>query len=60
MHAQSCPTLATQWTVAHQAPLPIEFSSQEFWGELPFPPPVSHIFLIFKKVLYFYLISLIF
>ena len=29
---------ATPWTVAHQAPV-IEFSRQEYWSELPFPPP---------------------
>ena len=29
----------TPWTVAHQAPLPVEFSRQEYWSELPFPPP---------------------
>ena len=29
----------TSWTVAHQAPLSIEFSRQEFWSGLPFPPP---------------------
>ena len=28
---------ATQWTVAHQAPL--EFSRQEYWSGLPFPTP---------------------
>ena len=27
--AQSCPTLWTPWTVAHQAPLSKEFSRQE-------------------------------
>ena len=27
------------WTVARQAPLPIEFSKQEYWTGLPFPPP---------------------
>ena len=27
------------WTVAHQAPLPMEFSRQEYWTELPFPTP---------------------
>ena len=27
------------WTVAHQGPPSIEFSGQEFWNELPFPPP---------------------
>ena len=30
---------ATPWTVAHQAPLSIGFSRQEFWSGLPFPPP---------------------
>ena len=29
----------TPWTVAHQAPLYMEFSSQEYWSGLPFPPP---------------------
>ena len=27
----------TPWTVAHQAPLSMEFSRQEYWSELPFP-----------------------
>ena len=27
------------WTVAHHAPLSMEFSRQEYWSELPFPPP---------------------
>ena len=26
-------------TVAHQAPLSMEFSRQEYWSELPFPSP---------------------
>ena len=30
---------ATPWTVAHQAPLSMEFSRQKYWNELPFPPP---------------------
>ena len=29
----------TPWTVAHQAPLSMGFSRQEYWGGLPFPPP---------------------
>ena len=29
----------TPWTVARQAPLSIGFSKQEYWSELPFPPP---------------------
>ena len=28
----------TPWTVAHQAPLPMGFSRQEYWSGLPFPP----------------------
>ena len=34
-----CPTLATPWTVAHQAPLSMGFSRQEYWSGLPFPSP---------------------
>ena len=30
---------ATPWTVARQAPLFVEFSGQEYWSGLPFPPP---------------------
>ena len=30
---------ATQWTVAHQAPLSKGFSRQEYWSGLPCPPP---------------------
>ena len=30
----------TPWTVAHQAPLSMELSRQEYWSRLPFPPPV--------------------
>ena len=29
----------TPWTVVHQAPLSMEFSTQEYWRELPFPSP---------------------
>ena len=38
----SCSVVAdssTPWTVAHQAPLPMEFSRQEYWSGLPYPPP---------------------
>ena len=27
------------WTVAHQAPLSVEFFKQEYQAGLPFPPP---------------------
>ena len=30
---------ATPWTVAHQAPLSVEFSSQEYLSELPLSTP---------------------
>ena len=29
----------TPWTVAHQVPLSMGFSRQEYWSESPFPPP---------------------
>ena len=29
----------TPWTVAHQAPLSMEFSRQEYWSELLLPSP---------------------
>ena len=32
-------SFATQWTLAHQAPLSIGFSRQEYWSGLPFPSP---------------------
>ena len=30
---------AAPWTVAHQAPLSMGFSKQEYWSGLPFPSP---------------------
>ena len=30
---------ATPWTIAHQAPLSMGFSRQEYWSGLPFPSP---------------------
>ena len=43
-----CQTLCDLWTVAHQAPLSMRFSRQEYWSGLTFPSPsdllqVSHI-----------------
>ena len=29
----------TPWTIARQAPLPMEFSRQGYWSGLPFPSP---------------------
>ena len=36
---------ATPWTVAHQAPLFIGFSRQEYWNGLPFASPGDLIYL---------------
>ena len=36
---KSCLTLATPWTVAHQVPLSLGFSRQEYWSGLPFLSP---------------------
>ena len=36
----SCVQLfVTPWTVSHQTPLSMQFSRQEYWSGLPFPPP---------------------
>ena len=61
MCAQSCQL--SLWTVAHQAPLSMGFSRQEYWSGLPCPPPggysqtrdqtqVSCISCIGRRVLY--------
>ena len=40
MLSLSCVQLfVTPWTVAHQAPLSLEFSRQGYWNRLPFPLP---------------------
>ena len=35
----------TPWTIAHQAPLPMGFSRQEYWSGLPWPPPGCHLYM---------------
>ena len=37
--AQSYLILCNPWTVAHQAPLSVGFSLQEYWSGVIFPPP---------------------
>ena len=39
--AQSCPTLATPWTAAHQAPPSTGFSRQKYWSGVPLPSPAA-------------------
>ena len=38
-HLSCVHLFATLWTVAHQAPLSMGFSRQEYWSGLPCPPP---------------------
>ena len=38
---QLCPIPCNPWTVAHQAPLSMEFSRKEYWNGLPFPSPAD-------------------
>ena len=40
--AQLCPTLATPWTAAYQAPPSMGFSSQEYWSGVPSPDCTFH------------------
>ena len=40
---------ATPWTAAHQGPLPMGFSRQEYWRGLPLPSPYVEL-LIFKSL----------
>ena len=37
-HFSPVQVFVTLWTVAHQAPLSMGFSRQEYWGRLPYPP----------------------
>ena len=38
---QLCQLFVTAWILAHQAPLSMGFSRQEYWSGLSFPPPVD-------------------
>ena len=38
-HSSHVQLSATPWTVAHQAPLSMGFSRQEYWSGLPRPSP---------------------
>ena len=39
VHAQLCSTSCEPWTVAHQVPLSMGVSKEEYWRRLPFTPP---------------------
>ena len=57
---QSCLTLCDTMTVAHQIPLSMGFSWQEYWSGSPFPAPIfffwprdqTHISYISRQILY--------
>ena len=38
-HSVVSDSVQTPWTVAHQAPLSMGFSRQDYWSGLPFPSP---------------------
>ena len=38
-HSVMANSFATPWTVAHQVPISMGFSRQEYWRGLLFPPP---------------------
>ena len=38
-HFSHVQLFATPWTIAHQAPLSMGFSKQEYWSGFPCPPP---------------------
>ena len=40
--------LATPWTAAYQAPLPMGFSRQEYWSGLPLPSPEGKLWQTYK------------
>ena len=40
---------ATPWTAAHQAPLSMGFSRQEYWSGVPLPSPIAALFNIAKQ-----------
>ena len=41
--------LVTPWTAAHQDPLPMGFSRQEYWSGVPLPSPVEVSWLDHRK-----------
>ena len=48
---QTVQLFLTPWTVAHQVPLSVGFSRQEYWSELPFPPPGDLVGIDFSRTL---------
>ena len=58
--AQSCPTLHDPMDYrAHQAPLSMEFSGQEYWSGLLFPSPSVYISDLKKRTIIPFIIPLL-
>ena len=47
--AQSCPTLATPWTAAHQAPPFMGFSRKKYWSGVPLDSLMTNLDIILKS-----------
>ena len=52
--AQSCPTLATPWTAAYQAPPSMGFSRQKYWSGVPLPSPLKYSRRIYTSYVKYY------
>ena len=53
--AQSCLTLVTPWTTAHQASPSMGFSRQEYWSGVPLPSPSSALELFnYHAIIFFF------
>ena len=48
--AQSCPTLATPWPAAYQAPPPMGFSRQKYWSGVPLSSLVIGAVILIKNL----------
>ena len=46
--AQSCLTLVTPWTAAHQAPPSMGSSKQKYWSGVPLPSPSNNLVVLFN------------
>ena len=55
--AQSCPTPATPWTAAYQAPPSMGFSRQKYWSGVPLPSPPTPSYKITKHLSIFSLLA---
>ena len=49
--SSSVQLFATLWTIAHQAPLSMGFSRQEYWSGFPCPPSGRKNILFIKGIL---------